>query len=97
MVIFRKCNQNSSQRGIYQTLCVPGNDENQSGIATDIKNTDFDIERHLLQELSNVSIPLPVTSAHLLTTLKKSLPDVEISHTLVCNLLNKFSSQKLIR
>lgn len=73
-----------------------GNDENQSGIATDIKNTDVDIERYLLQELSNISTVLPVTSAHLLTVLKKSFPDVEVSNTLVCNLLDRYSSKKLI-
>ncbi|XP_065211160.1 N6-adenosine-methyltransferase catalytic subunit isoform X2 [Planococcus citri] len=73
-----------------------GNEENQSGIGTDVKNSESDVERHLLQELSNTNLTLPVTSSQLLTTLKKSFPESEITHTLVNNLLNKFSSQKLI-
>lgn len=79
--------------------CVLGDNGNSTEIGNeDIKKVDVEIERLLLEELSNISLAFPVTSKQLLLLLNnKSIPTTSINHTIICNLLHKFSLQKLIR
>ncbi|XKL66701.1 hypothetical protein PGB90_010121 [Kerria lacca] len=60
------------------------------------QKTNIEVERLLLMELSNLTLVLPVTSGQLLSSLKKSAANINVTHTIIRNLLHKFSLQKLI-
>lgn len=82
---------------INALIDILGDVENLSETQTeDVKKVDIDIERSLLEELSNVNLSLPVSSRQLLGVLVKSFPSLDISHSTIINILNKFALQKLI-
>ncbi|KAF2885234.1 hypothetical protein ILUMI_20953 [Ignelater luminosus] len=56
---------------------------------------DPELEKELLKTLNEVTLQVPVSSTDLVVTLKASL-DRHVSHGAVCNLLQKFETQKLI-
>ncbi|XP_030756474.1 N6-adenosine-methyltransferase subunit METTL3 [Sitophilus oryzae] len=56
---------------------------------------DPELEKMLLKELANVTLPLPTSSSDLVGRIKP-ISSAEVLHKQVCNLLQKFSMQKLI-
>lgn len=57
---------------------------------------DPELEQELLKSINEVALQMPVTSLQLIDTLKVMLNQHSASHREVCNLLQKFSTQKLI-
>lgn len=62
----------------------------------DTVKVDPELEKGLLKALCEVSLTIPITSLELTTSLKASL-NRHASHSAVCNLLQKFATQKLIK
>lgn len=57
--------------------------------------TDPELEKELLKTISEVTLQIPITSMDLVSSLKITLAR-HASHRVVCNLLQKFATQKLI-
>ncbi|KAF5299557.1 hypothetical protein FQR65_LT09362 [Abscondita terminalis] len=66
-----------------------------SPINEDLVKVDPELEKELLKTLNEVTLQIPITSNDLVSNLKTCL-DRHISHGAVCNLLQKFETQKLI-
>lgn len=62
----------------------------------DAVKVDPELEEGLLKALCEVSLTIPVTSLELTASLKSTL-NRHASHSAVCNLLQKFSTQQLIK
>lgn len=69
-------------------------DSTESG--TDSVKVDPELEKELLKVLCEVSLTIPVNSLELTASLKTSL-NRHVSHSAVCNLLQKFATQRLIK
>lgn len=78
------------------SISSAGKNGSQKEIHKDFRKIDVEIESSLLGELSNISQMFPITSIQLLIALRTRLSEVNIAHAVVCNLLSKFSLQKLI-
>lgn len=63
--------------------------------AEDLVKIDPELEQRLLKELAEVTLSLPISSTDL-TLRVKTNSSTEAQHKQVCNLLQKFSMQKLI-
>lgn len=62
----------------------------------DTVKSDPELEKELLKALCEVSLTIPVNSSELTSSLKTSL-NRHVSHSAVCNLLQKFATQRLIK
>lgn len=62
---------------------------------TDLVKSDPVLEKELLKILNEATLQLPVSSTELVASLKTAL-DRHASHRAVCNLLQKFATQKLV-
>lgn len=74
------------------------NDESKSKqdeAEIDLVKIDPELEKELLKALSEVTLQIPTTSTKLVDSVKANL-NRHASHKEVCNLLQKFSTQKLI-
>lgn len=61
----------------------------------ELVKTDPELEKELLKTISEVTLSIPITSIEIVTSLKETLGR-HASHKTVCNLLQKFATQKLI-
>lgn len=61
----------------------------------DLIKVDPELERQLLKELADVTLQIPISSSDLVDTIENTLKR-STSHKHVCNLLQKFATQKLI-
>lgn len=61
----------------------------------DTIKADPELEKEVLKTITEVTLQIPITSIDLVSSLKKSL-ERHASHRTVCNLLQKFATQKLI-
>lgn len=61
----------------------------------DSLKSDPRLERELLKTLNEATLQMPISSAELVVSLKTTL-NRHASHRIVCNLLQKFATQKLI-
>ncbi|KAL1488038.1 hypothetical protein ABEB36_015411 [Hypothenemus hampei] len=61
----------------------------------DLIKVDPELERALLKELADVTLQLPINSNDLTNTIQTKLQKI-VFHRKVCNLLQKFATQKLI-
>lgn len=91
------CLENSNS-GLGSPLSV-SKEDNKSKTETlgteELVKVDPELEKELLKTLNEVTLQIPITSTDLVNILKTSL-DRHISHGAVCNLLQKFDTQKLL-
>lgn len=83
-------NSGTSSPVIIKTEASTSNEDSESS------KPDPEIEKSLLKALCEVSLTLPTSSREIIVTLEKGLSK-NISHQVVCNLLQKFATQLLIR
>lgn len=88
----------NSNSGIPSPVSVTKDDskcKSETLTNEELVKIDPEIEKELLKTLNEVTLQVPVSSTDLVVTLKASL-DRHVSHGAVCNLLQKFETQKLI-
>lgn len=64
-------------------------------IEEDLVKVDPELEKELLSVLNEVTLQIPITSLEIVASIKLTL-NRHASHRAVCNLLQKFATQKLI-
>lgn len=64
-------------------------------IKEDLVKVDPELEKELLSVLNEVTLQIPITSLEIVASIKVTL-NRHASHRAVCNLLQKFATQKLI-
>lgn len=69
--------------------------KNETPEETDLVKSDPALEKELLRILNEATLQMPISSTELVVSLKTTL-NRHASHRMVCNLLQKFSTQKLI-
>ncbi|XP_066249030.1 N6-adenosine-methyltransferase MT-A70-like protein isoform X1 [Euwallacea similis] len=88
----------SSPGGTKNEVSIPTStkDDVKSNLTkTDLIKVDPELEREMLKELVDVTLQLPISSSDLVDTIRITLKR-DASHKQVCNLLQKFATQKLI-
>lgn len=81
---------------ISSPTVAPETELSDTEAATDSVKVDPELEQGLLRSLCEVSLTIPITSLELTASLKASL-NRHASHNAVCNLLQKFATQRLIK
>lgn len=88
----------NSTTTLSTSSCIPKEDSKDPLNLTseqDLLKIDPELEKELLKSLNEVTLQMPVSSTELVASLKVTL-DRHASHHTVCNLLQKFATQKLI-